>query len=180
MKDERHSAQKSKSFSPSICFCSSVRRYLDWVISNLPAPNRVTRHTLRFVPPVYKAQPSKPNDTSTTSCQIVLTEIQRKKVPLLLPGGPTENESRYHRLDRKPVSSVKNHPISTADTYHDLPVLSQPLLQYLFKRIHNDPHPLRRQREHALVLAQDVGHGCFLRVRDLVCFRRGEERRRGP
>jgi hypothetical protein len=47
----RHSAQKSKSFWPSSCFCSSVNRYLVCVISNLPSPCRVTRHTRRFVPP---------------------------------------------------------------------------------------------------------------------------------
>lgn len=48
----RHSAQKSKSFWPSSCFCSSVRRCLDWVTSNFPSPCTVTRHTRRFVPPV--------------------------------------------------------------------------------------------------------------------------------
>lgn len=48
----RHSAQKSKSFWPSSCFCSSVSRYFVWVISNLPSPCKVTRQTRRFVPPV--------------------------------------------------------------------------------------------------------------------------------
>lgn len=52
MNDCRHSAQKSKSFSPSSCFCSSVRRYLVWVTSNLPSPCKLTRQTRRFVPPV--------------------------------------------------------------------------------------------------------------------------------
>ncbi len=52
MKFLRHSAQKSKSLWPSSCFCSSVRRCLDWVTSNFPSPCTVTRHTRRFVPPV--------------------------------------------------------------------------------------------------------------------------------
>lgn len=47
----KHSAQKSKSSWPSSCFCSSVRRYFDCVISNLPPPWRLTRQTRRFVPP---------------------------------------------------------------------------------------------------------------------------------
>jgi len=71
MKLSRHSAQKSSltrelnssngecgaySFWPSSCFCSSVRRYLVWVTSNLPAPRRVTRQTRRFVPPRSSAR----------------------------------------------------------------------------------------------------------------------------
>lgn len=39
------------SFWPSSCFCSSVRRYLVCVTSNLPSPWRVTRQTRRLVPP---------------------------------------------------------------------------------------------------------------------------------
>ena len=47
----RHSAQKSNNFCPSSCFCSSVRRYLVCVSSNLPWPCSVTRQTRRLVPP---------------------------------------------------------------------------------------------------------------------------------
>lgn len=47
----RHSAQKSNSSCPSSCFCSSLSRYLDWVISNFPPPCNVTRHTRKLVPP---------------------------------------------------------------------------------------------------------------------------------
>jgi hypothetical protein len=46
-----HSTQKSNNFWPSSCFCSSVSRYFDCVISNFPSPLRVTRQTRRFVPP---------------------------------------------------------------------------------------------------------------------------------
>jgi len=53
MKIFRHSAQKSNNFWPSSCFCSSVRRYFDCVISNFPSPWTVTRHTRRLVPPVF-------------------------------------------------------------------------------------------------------------------------------
>lgn len=53
-----HSAQKSKSFAPSCCFCSSVSLYLDCLTSNLPPPRRVTRQTRRFVPPKSTAMKS--------------------------------------------------------------------------------------------------------------------------
>lgn len=43
-------------FCPSSCFCSSVRRYLVWVTSNLPSPSKVTRQTRRFVPPRSSAR----------------------------------------------------------------------------------------------------------------------------
>ena len=53
MKIFKHSAQKSNNFWPSPCFCSSVRRYFDCVISNFPSPWIVTKHTRRLVPPEY-------------------------------------------------------------------------------------------------------------------------------
>ena len=52
----KHSPQKSKGFWPSSRFCSSERRYLACVISNLPLPSSVTRQTRRFVPPAEGMQ----------------------------------------------------------------------------------------------------------------------------
>jgi len=89
----RHEAQKSNSFWPSSCFCSSERRYLDCVISNLPLPCRVTRHTRRFVPPFHAKTTEHPRG--------VMGRGQRRR---------GSNRSYHYHIPR---STARNSPVSS-------------------------------------------------------------------
>ena len=91
----RHSAQKSKSCWPSSCFCSSDKRYLDWVISHLPAPWSVTRQTRKLVPPLRKYE--KPS----TEEILGLTEIDGEIVASFVTRRPSKYVSRDHGLVKR-------------------------------------------------------------------------------
>ena len=89
----KHSAQKSNNFWPSPCFCSSVRRYFDCVISNFPSPWTVTKHTRRLVPPKYN-----PIRIGEGHMEYESTEINSEVVAFFLACWPTEDIGGYHRL----------------------------------------------------------------------------------